>query len=333
LRWHDCAEMGQFGDPKGESEVLEEATEYLIQQSIGAGDDEEDELDSSDEADQPQIPEPVFAAAHPEGRTQHGKDEISVRSASATGDAVHDADLRTAELLQDSNMTALAAGVTAEDDSRQADAIPSFSNTRAEEFELYDSRSSEELSITSVKADQEEQTERDWSEDLDVGMSQELNEEEDYDSDDSEEAMGPELSEERLAEMALATARQSSTWGRIIRPPRKKGRHIIVDLCTSLSALPKHRQAEVAASCQAAQGKLSISLCLMAPVSEQHLGPAASSGRSAKMRAMSLWTSASPSLPRLSTAGLQCAASQKAARVLWLPRVLLVSAFIVHCIA
>ena len=62
-----------------------------------------------------------------------------------------------------------------------------------------------------------------------------------------------ELSEELMAEMALATAQQSSAWGRIIRPPRKKGRHVIVDLCAPIAVLPQHRQAELAASRQAAQ--------------------------------------------------------------------------------
>ena len=65
-----------------------------------------------------------------------------------------------------------------------------------------------------------------------------------------------ELSEELMAEMALATAQQSSAWGRIIRPPRKKGRHVIVDLCAPIAVLPQHRQAELAASRQAAQASL-----------------------------------------------------------------------------
>ena len=259
---------------------MEEATEYLIQQSIRAGDDEEDELDSSDEADQPQIPEPAVAAAHLEGRPKYGTEKISVRSASATGDAVHDADLRTAELLQDSNMTALAAGVTAEDHSRQADAIPNFRNTSAREYEQYDSRSSEELSITSIRADQKEQTEGDWSGDLDGGMSQDLNEDEDYDSDDSEEVMGPELSEERLAEMALATARQSSTWGRIIRP---RARRAATSLWTS--ARPSLPCPSIAKPRWLPRAKLlkvsSVSICVswLLCLSSR---PAASLGRSEK---------------------------------------------------
>ena len=40
--------MGQLEDPEQESEVLKEATEFLIQQAIRVGDDEDDAEDALD---------------------------------------------------------------------------------------------------------------------------------------------------------------------------------------------------------------------------------------------------------------------------------------------
>ena len=166
--------MGQFKDPEGESEVLEEATEYLIQQAIRLGDDDEEEaLDAPFEIRQAQTSKSAPVVANSEGHSMP-EDNVALDSSASSNRRL-----------------------------------------QADEVEQYGSPGS--------------------NEELDADM-------------------GLELSEEQVARLALATARQSSTWGRIIRPPRKKGRHVILDLCTPLSALPQHRQAELSASRQAAPG-------------------------------------------------------------------------------
>ncbi len=201
--------MGQFKNPEGESEVLEEATEYLIQQAIRLGDDEEDDLDSPIE--QAQTFTPVSAAAQLEGHRLPESGVASNRSAPAMG---HDAECTASEALWESREPAMSGDHATKSEPAPIDATIWARRSQAEEAEQHDSYSSEQL-------------------DIDVG---------------------PELSEEQVAQLALATARQSSTWGRIIRPPRKKGRHVILDLCTPLSALPQHRQAELSASRPAPSG-------------------------------------------------------------------------------
>lgn len=223
--------MGQFKDPEGESEVLEEATEYLIQQAIGLGDDDDDEaFDTPIKAGQAQPSMSAPVAAHPEGRSMPEANMTSDMSASAAGRAEIHADLKVSEAWRSSKQAALA-----EDHATEGNAGPSDANS----------------SIRRLQAHEVEQDGSAGGEELDADMYQ-------------------ELSEDEVAQLALATARQSSTWGRIIRPPRKKGRHVILDLCTPLSALPQHRQAELYASRQAAlgtaaapkaQGELTLSMC------------------------------------------------------------------------
>ncbi len=201
--------MGQFKDPEGESEVLEEATEYLIQQAIRLGDDEEDDLDSPIE--QAQTFTPVSAAAQL---------EATDCPRAVLPRIVQHQLWATMQNAQRARRYGRAESQQCQETMPQRASLPAIDATiwarrsQAEEAEQHDSYSSEQL-------------------DIDVG---------------------PELSEEQVAQLALATARQSSTWGRIIRPPRKKGRHVILDLCTPLSALPQHRQAELSASRPAPSG-------------------------------------------------------------------------------
>ena len=187
--------MGQLEDPEQESEVLEEATEYLIQQAIRVGDDEDTAQDALEPLQTVGAPDSDVAAGSPLAK----QPDLALSMEGTWG--AH------------GSIAAPAAASAAPEDSSA-------------------------MLGDSVR-------------DLDTEQSQEC------DSVHSEgSGAESELSEERMAEMALATARQSSAWGRIIRPPRKKGRHVIVDLCTPIAMLPQHRQAEVAASCQAAQASL-----------------------------------------------------------------------------
>jgi hypothetical protein len=191
LAWDFCvphAEMGQIEAPNKESHVLEEATEYLIQESIRLGDDEED-LDE----ERPQLDASSVAASEPE-RTAA---ELEGPQAGRSGTA----------------LTEARAAPTAE--QKVASSSPMVDSMADSETELLED---------------------------DGGSQPDLE-------------VGQEMSEAMMADMAMLTTRQSSTWGRIIRPPRKKGRHVIVDLCAPLAALPKHRQAELlTASQRNAQG-------------------------------------------------------------------------------
>ena len=196
--------------------MLEEATEYLIQQAIRLGDDEEDDLDSISE--QAQTFTPASAAGQLEGDKMPEDDIASDGSASAMGHAEVDGGSTASEALWDSREAAAAGDCATEGEPAPPNARTRAERLQAQEVEQHDSYSSEQLDI----------------------------------------AGGPELSEEQVAQLALATARQSSTWGRIIRPPRKKGRHVILDLCAPLSALPQHRRAELSASRQAVQGSAAL---------------------------------------------------------------------------
>lgn len=186
--------MGQIEAPNKESDVLEEATEYLIQESISLGDDEED-LDE----ERPQLDESSLAAPKPE-RT-------------------------AAEPLPAAELEGHQAGRpgTALTEARTA---PTAEQEVAGSSPMVDSMADSETELL-----------------------------EDDDGSQPDLEVGQEMSEAMMADMAMLTARQSSTWGRIIRPPRKKGRHVIVDLCAPLAALPKHRQAGLLAALQiTAQG-------------------------------------------------------------------------------
>lgn len=194
--------------------MLEEATEYLIQQAIRLGDDEEDELDSPIAKDQAQTSTAATAAAEPDGRRCPGDDTAPDRATAPAGHSELAAEHAVSEVLQGRSDTAAAEQCSREGEPGPTDAACRPTSLQAEEVEQHESYGSEEL----------------------------------------EADVDPELTEEQMTQMALAAARQSSTWGRIIRPPRKKGRHVILDLCTPLSALPQHRQAELSASRQAARG-------------------------------------------------------------------------------
>ena len=175
--------------------MLEEATEFLIQQAIRVGDDEDDAEDT-------------LNPLQPSGDT--GSEAATV----SLNDKQDSLALNTEEEpweARGSNAAPAAAAGAHDDNSARLD--------------------------DSMRDPQTEQN-------LEYGG---------WDEDSGEES---ELSEELMAEMALATAQQSSAWGRIIRPPRKKGRHVIVDLCAPIAVLPQHRQAELATSRQAAQASL-----------------------------------------------------------------------------
>ena len=175
--------------------MLEEATEFLIQQAIRVGDDEDDAEDALD----------------------------PLQPTGATGSEV------TAAILSD-KQESLALNVEESRESHGSSAAPAAA-ARAHE--------DNSASLDDSMRDPEREPNLEYE-----GLEGEGSGEE------------GELSEELMAEMALATAQQSSAWGRIIRPPRKKGRHVIVDLCTPIAVLPQHRQAELAASRQAAQASL-----------------------------------------------------------------------------
>ena len=182
------AEMGQIEAPDKESDVLEEATEYLIQESISLGDDEEDLGE-----ERPQLDASSLAASEPE-RTAA---ELEGHQAGRPGTALTEA--RTA---------------------------PTAEQKVASSSPMVDSMADSETKLLE-----------------DDGGSQ------------ADLEVGQEISEAMMADMAMLTTRQSSTWGRIIRPPRKKGRHVIMDLCAPLAALPNHRKAELlTASQRNAQG-------------------------------------------------------------------------------
>ena len=199
--------MGQLEEPEQDSEALEEATEYLIQQAIRVGDDE----DTAEDALDPLQP---TGAADPDAASSDKQRNLALNVEEPWGP-------------HGSSAARAAAASRAHEDK----------------YAMLDN---------SVRASETEQHQE-------------------YASLDSEgSGEESELSEERMAEMALATAQQSSAWGRIIRPPRKKGRHVIVDLCTPIAALPQHRQAEVAASRQAAQASL-LPKGESSPVSAQSL--------------------------------------------------------------
>ena len=189
--------MGQIEAPNKESDVLEEATEYLIQESISLGDDEEDV-----DVERPQLDASSLAAPEPERTTAEPLPaaELEGHQAGRPGTAL-----------------------------REARTAPTAEQKVASSSPMVDSMADSETD------------------------AEELHEDDDGSQPDLE--VGQEMSEAMMADMAMLTARQSSTWGRIIRPPRKKGRHVIVDLCAPLAALPKHRQAELlAASQRNAQG-------------------------------------------------------------------------------
>ena len=184
--------MGQLEDPEQESEVLEEATEFLIQQAIRVGDDEDDFEDALD----------------------------PLQPTGATGSEV-------AAAFPSDKQEGLALNVEESRESHGSSAAPAAA-ARAHE--------DNSARLGDSMRDPEREPNLEYE-----GLEGEGSGEE------------GELSEELMAEMALATAQQSSAWGRIIRPPRKKGRHVIVDLCAPIAVLPQHRQAELAASRQAAQ--------------------------------------------------------------------------------
>ena len=187
--------MGQLEDPEQESEVLEEATEFLIQQAIRVGDDEDDAEDALD-------------PLQPTGATG------SEVAAASLSDQQESLALNVEESRESYGSSAAPAAAARAHEDNSAMLGDSTRDPESEQNQEYEGLNSE-------------------------GSGEE-----------------GELSEERMAEMALATAQQSSAWGRIIRPPRKKGRHVIVDLCAPTAVLPQHRQAELAASRQAAQASL-----------------------------------------------------------------------------
>ena len=172
--------------------MLEEATEFLIQQAIRVGDDEDDAEDA---------PNPL----QPSGDT--GSEVATV----SLNDKQESLALNTEEPWEPRGSNAAPAAAARAHEDNSARLNDSMRDPDTEQNPEYESLESE-------------------------GSGEE-----------------GELSEELMAEMALATAQQSSAWGRIIRPPRKKGRHVIVDLCTPIAVLPQHRQAELAALRQAAQ--------------------------------------------------------------------------------
>ena len=176
-----CAEMGQFEHPEGDSEVLEEATEYLIQQAIRLGDDEEDESDFPIAKEQTQSSPAATAAAELDGHGCPGDDTAPDRETAAAGYAESGAEHAMSEVLLGRRDTAAAGACAREGGPGPTDAACMPRSLQAEEVEQFESYGSEEL----------------------------------------EAGMGPELTEEQVTQMALAAARQSSTWGRIIRPPRK----------------------------------------------------------------------------------------------------------------
>ena len=211
------AEMGQIHDPSEESEVLEEATEYLIQQAIKLGEDDEDSDDDDLNKAQTSVmnASPGTAAAS-EGNATAGKEPHSEASLSAAAEVPTFTKSMAAE---DEHILASAAESLAQADSGL---MPSDGGMTDEDTDATEQLNGDE-----------------WEEGLE---------------DELEKEAVPEISEEQMAQLALATARQSSAWGRIIRPPRKKGRHVIVDICTPIAALPVHRQAELARPRPAALG-------------------------------------------------------------------------------
>ena len=58
---------------------------------------------------------------------------------------------------------------------------------------------------------------------------------------DFDEEHGP-VFEEHMSEVAAA---ESHHWGRIIRQPRKRNKHIIFDVCAAAASLPRHQQEEL----------------------------------------------------------------------------------------
>lgn len=144
--------MGQLEDPEQESEVLEEATEFLIQQAIRVGDDEDDAEDT-------------LNPLQPSGDT--GSEAATV----SLNDKQDSLALNTEEEpweARGSNAAPAAAAGAHDDNSARLD--------------------------DSMRDPQTEQN-------LEYGG---------WDEDSGEES---ELSEELMAEMALATAQQSSAWG------------------------------------------------------------------------------------------------------------------------
>ena len=78
-----------------------------------------------------------------------------------------------------------------------------------------------------------------------AGNAVEAAEEEDSDEDDPEDSIDP-------AELAAAAA-ESAGWGRLIRQPRKRGKHVILDVCAPLHALPKGIAAATARAIDASE--------------------------------------------------------------------------------
>ena len=162
---------------KEDGESLEETTEWLIRQSMQAGEDEDEDAESEDlltDSEAADVPEPAVLAA--------------------------------------------------EDSERMSQPIEAGENTYAiDAGDLQEGLHADNITGTLLEHDDEPLE----------ALSNDL----EYDSDEEEGAVD--------SRMAAAAAADSWSWGRIIRHPRKRSKHIIFDVCTANASIPLHQRQNV----------------------------------------------------------------------------------------
>ena len=161
-----------------DGESLEETTKWLIRQSMQAGDDEDEDVESSAE-------------------------ELLTDSEAA--------DAQEPDVL------------AAEDSERMSQAIEAEESTRATDaLELQEA----------LHADSANGPELEHAEPMEPLSNYLMS-----DSDEEDGAVD--------SRMAAAAAADSWSWGRIIRHPRKRSKHIIFDVCTANASMPLHQRQNV----------------------------------------------------------------------------------------
>lgn len=179
-------------DPVEEGAIVEETTEWLIRQSLQAGDDEDEDID----------------------------EDLPILNVSPQPDTVQEA-------------AGTAAAAAEEEDAPEHEAQPQQpQHLFAEEVEGVDASDTGNVPL-SLTNEQE------------ILAASATEERVESVSDGSEANSGEEEDGEVSSALAAAAAADSWSWGRIIRNPRKRNKHIIFDVCTATASMPAHQRQQL----------------------------------------------------------------------------------------